>query len=375
MNDFPFPYKFYKRANLRDGLIVRIPSLCARNNNNSKCRLFYSNLSEAPGLYKCPYGFAVAVEYINDRQIFFCGLNILSISERKMMRKAIKDAEFNPQMTKTHFASIIEELKKQNKLEEKQPQHAIKEQINEDIFIDKKILIEDTIHELRKLNRDFKVQCEELISMMDEIRNEELHQQARKVFALSQLMSIRLDTYDFGMNPINLLNKSKQPMCIHKKITKAAKCLFPKATSNNVYIRWEGDSYSEFLANDVVELLPYILIDNAIKYSHPKHDIVIKFEETDQVLTVYITSCSLRPLNGDVSKLMDRGYRDPNAAYLKDGKGIGLYLANTICKYNDIDISISLGQNRETKDGYIYSDFNVKLVFRNIIKQYANINY
>lgn len=130
-----------------------------------------------------------------------------------------------------------------------------------------------------------------------------------------------------------------------------------------------------FAALLVVELLPYILIDNAIKYSHPKHDIVIKFEETDQVLTVCITSCSLRPLNGDVSKLMDRGYRDPNAAYLKDGKGIGLYLANTICKYNDIDISISLGQNRETKDGYIYSDFNVKLVFRNIIKQYANINY
>lgn len=71
MNDFPFPYKFHKRANLRDGLIVRIPSLCSRNNNNSKCRLFYSNLSEAPRLYKCPYGFAVAVEYINERQIFF----------------------------------------------------------------------------------------------------------------------------------------------------------------------------------------------------------------------------------------------------------------------------------------------------------------
>lgn len=366
MNNIPFPYKFKKRGTIKDGSFVRVPLFCSKKCNSSECRLFYSNLNDAPGFYKCPHGFAVVVEYINDQIIYFCGLNLFSISDRKMMRKNIKDVEFNPKIDKIHFVGIIEQLKDEYKEKEKKEQLTIKELIDEDDFIDKKTLIEDTIHELRKLNRDFKVQCEELISMIDEVKNDELHQQSRKVFSLSQLMSIRLDTYDFGMNPINQLNKTKQPISIHKKITKAAKCLFAKATSNNVFIRWQGDSYSEFWANDVVELLPYILIDNAIKYSLPKKDVIIKFKEDGQLLTVLITSYSLRPQRGDISKLFERGYRDPNAAHLKEGKGIGLYLANIICKYNDIDISIFLGNDTTAKDEYVYTEFNVKLVFKNI---------
>lgn len=368
MNEFPFPYKFNKRANIRDGIIVRTPLCCIQHSNGSQCRLFYSGLNDKSGLYKCPFGFAVAIEYFDELKIYFCGLNIVSVADRKLMRKYIKKEEFNPQMSKLVFQSIVESIKTNSKSISNPPQTSFVEQINEDDFVDKKILIEDTIHELRKLNRDFKAQCEDLIYFVDNVCNKEIQSQTKKVYALSQLMSIRLDTYDFGMNPINMLNKSKQPMCIHKKITKAAKCLISKAIANNVYIRWEGDSYSEFMATDVVELLPYILIENGIKYSYPQKDITIKFSESEKNLTVVITSCSLRPQQNNLAKLMERGYRDSNAAFLKEGKGLGLYLANTICKYHDIEISISLGQNREAMDGYIYADFNVRLVFHDIIK-------
>lgn len=368
MNEIPFPYKFSKRGVLKDGLVFHIPQCCQLNHDGNKCRMFYADLSDNPGVYTCPFGFAVGVEYINDKRIYFCGLNVLKVSDRRLLRKYLKDNDFTPRLSKEHYHSIIDKLQRAE-LNQEIRNTKIDLQANEDEFLDKKILIEDTIHELRKLNGEFKIQCEELIYMVDDIHNERIHQQAVKAFSTSQLMSIRLDTYDFGMNPINLLNKTKQPMSIHKKTTKAAKALFSKATANNVFVRWDGESFCEYMATDVVELLPYILIENGIKYSLPKRDLTIHFEESGNVLQVTITSYSLRPSEQEMNKLTERGYRGVNAGYLKQGKGIGLYLANVICEYHDIGMEFRLGQERYAYQNYIYSDFIVTLTFHDIIKQ------
>lgn len=367
MIEFPFPYKFNKRGRIKDGVVIQSPECCTKNHNSNDCTLFYSNLPDTAGLYRCPFGFCVNVEYINEQKVYFCGLNVSSISDRKKVLKNIKKLEYNLVIPKERYVKIIDALRN-NVIEDRKLDCNISKQIDEDDFLDKKILVEDTIHELRKLNREFKAQCEDLIDMMDDLDDSELHSQARKVFATSQLMTIRLDTYDFGMNPAHLLSKSKQPMCIHKKITKAAKSLFAKATANNVYVRWEGESHCDFMATDVVELLPYIIIENGIKYSLPQKDLVISFNELQSDLLVTIRSFSLRPLDSNTSNLFNRGFRDPNAAHLKQGNGIGLYLASVICKYHDIGISVELGNDRESRNGYIYSDFIVSLKFPNIIK-------
>lgn len=159
------------------------------------------------------------------------------------------------------------------------------------------------------------------------------------------------------------------PMVIHKKFVKSAKCLQSKAWANNIFIRWTGESYSEVNTSDIVEILPYIIIENGIKYSYPQKDITIEFSETEKTINVVITSLSLRPQEKDLSILFERGYRGENAKYLKEGQGIGLYLAHTICNFYNIEMEIHLGNNRISLDGYIYSDFIVNFTFKDIIKK------
>lgn len=371
MNNIPFPYKFTRRGTMREGSIFDIPACCKKNCNSKRCQEFYSNLPNVEGLYVCPYGFTVAFTFIDETQVYLMGLHIVGHSNRRLLKKYLKDNDFSPLMTKDKYKSLIDKLKTQNSLYNKERKQITKE-LHEDEFLDKTVLIENTIHELRTINREIKIHSEDLYRITEEgvtANSNIINELSKKIYSSSQLMTIRLDTYDFGLRPNETFAKDIHPMVIHKKFVKSAKCLQSKALVNNVFIRWSGESYSEVNTSDIVEILPYIIIENGIKYSLPNKDITIEFSETEKTINVVITSISLRPHEKDLNILYERGYRGENAKYLKEGQGIGLYLAHTICNFYNIEMDISLGDSRTSLGGYIYSEFIVRFTFKDIIKK------
>ena len=373
MNNIPFPYKFTRRGKMREGSIFDIPGCCKKNCNSKQCQEFYSNLPNEEGLYICPFGFTVALTSIEETQVYLMGLHIVGHSNRRLLKKYLKDNDFSPLMTKEKFTSLINKHKAQYASYNKERKQ-ITNELHEDEFLDKTVLIENTIHEIRTINREIKIYSEDLYRISEEGGGSNLNiinELSKKIYSSSQLMTIRLDTYDFGLRPNETFAKDMHPMVIHKKFVKSAKCLQSKAWANNVFIRWTGESYSEVNTSDIVEILPYIIIENGIKYSYPQKDITIEFSETEKTINVVITSLSLRPQEKDLSILFERGYRGENAKYLKEGQGIGLYLAHTICNFYNIEMEIHLGNNRISLDGYIYSDFIVNFTFKDIIKKHS----
>lgn len=371
MNNIPFPYKFSRRGTMREGAIFDIPTCCKKNCNGKRCQEFYSNLPNVEGLYICPYGFTVAFTFIDETQVYLMGLHIVGHCNRRLLKKYLKENDFSPLMTYEKYKSLINKLKTQNTTYNKERKQITKE-LHEDEFLDKTVLIENTIHELRTINREIKIHSEDLIRITEDgvtSNTNIINELSKKIYSSSQLMTIRLDTYDFGLRPNETFAKDIHPMVIHKKFVKSAKCLQSKALANNVFIRWSGESYSEVNASDIVEILPYIIIENGIKYSFPNKDITIEFSESERAINVVITSLSLRPQEKNLNILYERGYRGENAKYLKDGQGIGLYLAHTICNFYNIEMDISIGNSRISSGGYIYSEFIVRFTFKDIIKK------
>lgn len=374
---YPYPFKLSATGDLSDGLVFHVPSFCRSNHKTNKCRDFYKNECENEGYKQCPYGFAVNVNHFLGQKVIFSCLNIDKISDKKMIQKRLSNKDFLPRMPLSLYEESIRDIsifiKSHDDFYKKE-----NEKINtKETYIDKIEILDNTFHELRKLNQELKLQTEHLIFESnnfnwDNIEN--IKYLSQNIFSTSQLISIRLNTYDFGVNPNLSLYEQKSPIQIHKKFVKVAHCLREYASKKLIQIQIAGESYSSIMANDVLELLPYLILDNAIKYSLENRQIEIKFSEKDSELDVTVKSFSIRPHENELKKLTERGIRSSRINSQIQGQGIGLYLANYICELHNISMDFRLGKDRYFADGIPYSDFYVTLTFHNIIKD-ENFDY
>jgi len=376
---FPFPYLVNTKGMLNNGSIFSIPKYCRSNCGTSKCRTFYSTLENKVGKYICPNGFGVEIIKVNDNFVCLTCLNVEHLSRRKDMVKKIINTDFLPRINTSTYNQIIENTINNINLQKDFYEKNLQIEKKENTIKEKSDLINDTLHELRKLNAQLKSDVESFIKEMDNFKWERLETIKRfsqNIFSVTQLLSIRLNTYDFGINPDRFVGFSKQPIQIYKKFNKAVYCLNNSIKINSLRIKLCGESYSSVMAFEIIELLPYLFLDNAIKYSYPNETISVIFKEEISNLIVEIVGLSLMPDSNEIYSLVDRGVRGHNARYIQSqGEGIGLYLSKMICDIHNIRQEIIVDNNIKYRDGYKYSKFKVMLTFFDIISNNIDESY
>lgn len=371
----PFPYKIIADSNLFDGCIFNIPKFCLDKKDNPKCKEFYRSLKENSGFHKCPYGFAVECTKLGETDIIFTCLNIENKTDRKLLRKLDYKIDQTLKLT----------FKEYEKLKHKFEEFIFENKTNFDIatkyskesskLVRDKELLENTIHELRKLNTQLKASVSKLNQSISQLRNssEYIDSLNLDIYSISNLMSIRLDFYDLEVNPMLNLGLSKSYIAIYRKVEKVYKCLRNEAKQKNINIILNGESYCMFNAGNIIEIAFFIILDNAIKYSLENEPINVTFTENENRLILTFKNWGIRPGDDEIKKLTDRNYRSRIviSRNKENGRGIGLYLLNQICSVNDIKLKIYLGNENKYFDGYRYSPFNVEMKFENIIKSEA----
>lgn len=367
-----FPFKLSATGDVIDGTMQHLCAYCRKQCNTKRCRDFYMQVYGKIGYYKCPYGFSVAVEDILGTIVMFTGLDIAGISDKKQVRRRVSKKDFVPRITKKVYTDMMAQMR-EGVASMKDYYLRMQSSLSAAEDYQSKIdTLDNTFHELRKLNGRLKAKVEWLIVRLDDPclqTDSYLIKNIKDIFAASQLITIRLSTYDLILNPNSSLNYKKSDMPIYRKFDKVARLLDYQAQENGTTIKITGTSYSTYECNDMVELLPYLLLDNAIKYSMWNREIKLNFREIGNKLTVVVDSFSQRPVENELNSLLERGVRSRNVMEKIDGQGLGLYLARYICEANNINIDLSLGKKIETdKEGIKYSDFIVKLVFEGIVK-------
>lgn len=298
-------------------------------------------------------------------------LNVDRISDKKAIQKRLRDRDFLPRIpynsyiqSKTSICSLVEESS-----DFFQQESNFKK--TKATYDEKTEMLDDTFHELRKLNQQLKPAAERLILELDYFDGNDPSQieyYTRQLHATSQLISIRLSTYDLSITSDFSVFDKKGPIAIYKKFDKVSKLLEGQANDRHLKIVLKGESYRACRANDLVELLPYLLLDNAIKYSMCYNNIFVIFEEEKDSLIVSVKSLSQRPDKKEIPHLKERGFRSKHNSKEVGGKGIGLYLADLICINSDITMDISIGDRiDEDITGQKYSDFIVRMDFSSIL--------
>jgi len=342
----------------QDGTIFKCPLFCKRHFNH-KCTEYYKSIIDNSGIYKCPYGFATEIIEIEGLKIIITALNIEKFSSRLDVRKRLTKNELYPRFKIEDYYFIRSTLKR-----------ALVDASAESYPITKNY-INDMFHELRKLNAEIKRQGDYLLRELKIYpKGDRVLDRAQNLFSTSQLISARLNAFDLSLNPELPFSGLKHKASVYRKFEKAMHCLSLSARNKRINIIVEGESHANIHALEVFDLLPFLIIENAIKYSTKNSDINIKFQEIRNSLRVDISNFGPPLSKEDQVNIFDRGYRGIYAKeFTPEGTGIGLYLAKAIADAHNIEISSFSNSQSISERGITLAEFIISLKFHNLINE------
>ncbi|MGJ7555915.1 ATP-binding protein [Variovorax sp. RB3P1] len=197
----------------------------------------------------------------------------------------------------------------------------------------------ETLHEVRRFTSEIYNNSEQLAKRAAGKADETGKELAYTVFYTAGMLSARLNLTTLQLNPASAGRASTFKAGVYKKFEKAKYVLATKARSKRINVRFNGNSYLEISTIVAFELVPFLLLDNALKYSPAGMDINVTFVEVDESACI-VKVDSVGPLvNPDeLTKIFERGYRGVNSSE-QSGEGLGLYLAKFLCDYHDIEIA------------------------------------
>lgn len=331
-----------------------------KNSHKESCLKFYADLKKsASGFYTCPKGFTAYVSKVGEEILIYTSLRVKGYykkgKDQYLQRPLSVQPSFSPVITKDFFKRLM----------------AI-----DDTYIAQKDAIEnihntygEMLHDIRKICAHIKNKCEDIIELDESVEKVSAHcdtfdilQKIKNIEALSGIAVSRFEAYDISMNPETICFGTRRNRVIYQKFHKA-KYMLTGYLNKDVNIQLEGHSTFEFPVYQTFDVLPFILLENAVKYAIERSDVTVSFREEHNNL--YISVISKGPFSppDEIPKLLQSGVRGKNAQATKiHGQGLGLTLVKDICDAHAITLRIK-SVFKESVRGIPYGDFEVSLTF------------
>ena len=185
------------------------------------------------------------------------------------------------------------------------------------------------IHDLRALSNAIYSPAEEARIQLEQGDIYEARKRIETVLAAQGILRMRTDALDFAGNVLN--SSGTSTIHIFRKIDKVQRCFKSLAASQGKSVSLSGNSYRTAIGHDVFELVPYSLIDNAIKYSPIGYDISVHVSDCEDFTRFEVRSYGPRILDAEREAIFEQHVRGVAAVESKTpGTGLGLNMAKRI---------------------------------------------
>ncbi len=223
------------------------------------------------------------------------------------------------------------------------------------------------VHDLRGISSAIYNSALASLSALKRGSYHEAETEINSVIASQAMLKMRTDVIDYIGNPTSIVGETDIP--IYRRTHKVCRAFNSRGNSRGVGIRITGQSYNVATGPDIFEIVPYVFIDNAIKYAPKNSELVVCVE--DRLRETFVTFTSLGPKISDTERfnIFERGYRGVHALdSARPGSGLGLSLARSVVEnhfsgvitVHQSDVPV---QNREGTDFYS-TEFRVSLPSR-----------
>jgi hypothetical protein len=310
----------------QDGTLFKLSAGARQRRSTAYC-------GNAPaGWSRCPIGYAVycrEVPAMGKERLVLHGLKVTGVSTiiGKSDSLSIKTnkAEIENYVTKTFMAFVQVEDYLTN-------------------------IVRRSVHEVRNINKDIKIATEDILNDISckDIHNDGIRIRTLNIKSLSEILTSQTDFLDYFVNPAIALFPDRG-IQVHNKIFKTRESLGTRAAAKGISIRLYGRSDGQIAGRQVFEVIPFILIENAIKYSPDNQCIDIIFRETEE--HIFVTFRNIGPSldDSEIEHVFDMGRRGTNAEAAKiSGYGIGLHVAKELVEQHHAG-KIEFGQAGEVR--------------------------
>jgi signal transduction histidine kinase len=302
----------------------------------------------------------------------YTGLLIEKYYIPKKIKNKIINTDFDKVFTENEVFDIIREFKSIEKsykdLEKDFNELDNRIANNEKISEENTEFIGQTIHEIRRLNAAIKRQSEEAARSFskDGARdNDFVKYRIDNIFATASLISSRLNAYDFSVNPNLAITQKRNYLSPYRKFEKVRHCLQSLFSRKNISMEFNGNSYSHIYANEIFELLPFLLLENCLKYTPNNQTVTVSFLDNPNTFEITIENIGPSLKSEEKSDVFQKNIRGKLARdKYRHGSGFGLYYAKNICDLHSIDISIEKDViGKISLDGIDHEMFKISLKF------------
>jgi len=228
---------------------------------------------------------------------------------------------------------------------------------------DYKQLLSFIMHDLRHINAMIRDSSRVLsvATRGNRLDDASIRHHAAVVFEQAAVLSSWLAIADMYIDPDRFTKEPMVRVSLHEIFYKA--CVNFKRLAGKKYIRilLEGKGKFYLTAHPVIDIMPYLLLDNAVKYSPNSSDITVTLDENSRL---HICVQSMGPRLGDEerSSLCKVGFRGEHAKRRTEvGTGQGLALLKTICDYHGAKLTVTSGPTISHVDGIPYGLFTVDI--------------
>lgn len=206
------------------------------------------------------------------------------------------------------------------------------------------------VHDLRHLSSAIYHSAEQAERARSNRDNAELADSLKTIVATQTMLKARIDYLDYTTGVDRFEAVEKIP--VYSRVDKVVRCFRAAAKDKGVDIELSGQSYRFTKGPNILDIVPYTLIDNAIKYSPPNSKVDVGVYDLDEKTVVSISSIGPIVRAGEHDKIFEVGFRGKSASNLRpSGTGIGLSVAKEIVEKFSGEISVKQEGDVIKRDG------------------------
>lgn len=207
------------------------------------------------------------------------------------------------------------------------------------------------IHDLRRFSNSIYQNAVATKKAIFDGDSEEAEVRIENTLAAQAMLRIRTDILDLAESRGTALDE--ESVAVYRKFDKVVKSFQPGCSLRNIDLKISGTSHSLTKGPDCVEIIAYILVDNALKYSPNNHNINVIVEEEARFITVSVTSLGPIISNSELETIFEKGFRGASARLLDvSGTGYGLFMAKSlISRFSGVIECEQFGETTTTNRG------------------------
>ena len=196
-------------------------------------------------------------------------------------------------------------------------------------------------HELKNPLASIKLCAENLIFMNDSKQSVE---HAKRILNVSEILIGNITNFlNISRLENNTIEVNIEITDITKVIQQSIELNKPVAEDKKVFIRFDNNDtvYKAKIDTQLFLIAMNILLSNAIKYSHPLSEVIVKVEHIDKKVCVSVIDNGIGIPKDDIDRIFEKFYRSINNKEQNiEGTGIGLTILKMILEIHNSEITV-----------------------------------